>query len=677
MRITRLNTKLLLLLLPCFLVSLGLLSGISFYLSQQSLSSSMKSTAEAVGTDYANRIESYIREAIVQSTAFADMPGMRETANLPALVQALANNKSNSQYLESSVFIFPDGSAVRSDGTTLDLGDRTYFQQVMSTGEAVVSELLLSRTTGKLAFNVAVPVKKDGQTLGVMTGSFANDKLGILIGDLKFLSQGYGFLADAAGQIIVHPRMPELSGVLNLTEAAVAPELNMKEKELDESFIQLFKSSADTGEQTRGDYVFIDGIRYSTVFTPFNLPGGQRWIMMVTAPFSELNQGLTELTRSMLTTAALCLVAAAAAIVFISRRIAKPVAILRDECMLLMEGDFREQPLRVVSNDEIGQLASGFQEMRNKLRQLVAQVHFQAEHVAASSEELTASAQQAAEAVNVVADSYSVIAQNADTQAAASSILTTLARDMAENTNEIAGVVDEAATIALEASRSARDGQATVGQTVSHMQEVGKGTVYIDSAMTSLSKDAEEISEIASLISSISSQTNLLALNAAIEAARAGEHGRGFAVVSGEIRKLAEEAGKAAQQIAALISRNQTNTSSTVDATRKGLAATREAIEMVSAAGTAFETIAASIVQLSGQMEHISEAIGRITGHSRQLAASAGEVDSASKTTAAESETASAATQEQAATMEEVAASSEALAAMAADLREAAAKFRV
>ncbi|MDE5818106.1 MAG: hypothetical protein K2I07_02135, partial [Lachnospiraceae bacterium] len=66
----------------------------------------------------------------------------------------------------------------------------------------------------------------------------------------------------------------------------------------------------------------------------------------------------------------------------------------------------------------------------------------------------------------------------------------------------------------------------------------------LEQDMNGLFQIIDNIGQIVSGISTISMQTNLLALNASVEAARAGEAGRGFSVVAGEIRELAEETQK-------------------------------------------------------------------------------------------------------------------------------------
>lgn len=77
------------------------------------------------------------------------------------------------------------------------------------------------------------------------------------------------------------------------------------------------------------------------------------------------------------------------------------------------------------------------------------------------------------------------------------------------------------------------------------------------------------IGEIVSMIQAIAAQTNLLALNATIEASHAGEAGRGFEVVAGEVKSLANQTAQATKQIIEQVDKLQANTMSVAHAIEK------------------------------------------------------------------------------------------------------------
>ena len=101
----------------------------------------------------------------------------------------------------------------------------------------------------------------------------------------------------------------------------------------------------------------------------------------------------------------------------------------------------------------------------------------------------------------------------------------------------------------------------------------------LQTAITAISTRSEQISEFVQVIEDISDQTNLLALNASIEAARAGESGRSFAVVAGEVRKLAERSAKAAREVGEMVESTRVDTDKAVNLTGDSLSELVSSVE--------------------------------------------------------------------------------------------------
>ncbi len=155
------------------------------------------------------------------------------------------------------------------------------------------------------------------------------------------------------------------------------------------------------------------------------------------------------------------------------------------------------------------------------------------------TERVTENIRRVAMAATQASTAVSQVSDGSNVQLAALRHSATALAQSAEAITEVAQSTQLASEQAKQAANLVADGIRQMGRMV-------EGAVAI-------SENSAQISQIAGAISRIASQTNMLALNAAIEAARAGDHGRGFAVVAEEVRKLAENSGSLAQEIASLV----------------------------------------------------------------------------------------------------------------------------
>ncbi len=656
---TSLQTKLTVIILTIFVISLGALGGLNYWQANRMLIENIYGELQTTARNEAGNIGGWLAARQGEMAMMAVAPviqGGKQEDILPFLANAAKANKA----YDTIGYIRPDGSYFNSGGATGSLADRDYFKKAVN-GEASISDPLLSKSTGHRVTVVAIPVKTDGRVAAVLYGAVDLEKLAQEVQAVKIAKTGYVYVSQGDGTIIAHPNKELVMKYNPLKDEKTHPELASATRRMTK------------GETAVAVYEFM-GQTKMMAFAP--VPG-TGWGVCATGPLEEMTAGLITLRNISAVTIAAVLVLAALAVVVMARRIVGPLRRMVAYVGEVAAGDLSDRQQIVSSRDEVGQLAEAIAAMRKNLHDLVRQITADADQVAASSEELTASAEQSAQAANQIAASITEVAGGATEQLAAATETSSVVEQMSAGLQQVAANANQVASQSALAAERAKDGGQAVDKAVSQMAHI-EDTVNTSAAVVAkLGERSKEIGQIVDTIAGIAGQTNLLALNAAIEAARAGEQGRGFAVVAEEVRKLAEQSQEAAKKIAGLIGEIRGDTDRAVVAMSDGTREVKTGAEVVNAAGVAFREIVELVSQVSGQVREISAAVQQMAGGSQQIVGAVHKIDAASKKAAGESQSVSAAAEEQLASMEEIASSSQALAKLAQDLQNAVARFRI
>ena len=181
-------------------------------------------------------------------------------------------------------------------------------------------------------------------------------------------------------------------------------------------------------------------------------------------------------------------------------------------------------------------------------------------------------------------------------------------QEVSASAQTIADRSHEAATDSAETAAIAGEGKNAVSETIDTMESIKDEVLGLEDVIENLNSASMQIGEIVNTITNIAYQTNLLALNAAIEAARAGEHGQGFTVVAGEVKKLAEESGEAAEDISKKIKEMLKKTGKAVETINRGATKVIEGVNIANLAGNNLDKIVSSVSNVNKMIQDISNA---------------------------------------------------------------------
>ena len=261
--------------------------------------------------------------------------------------------------------------------------------------------------------------------------------------------------------------------------------------------------------------------------------------------------------------------------------------------------------IEVLTRDALGQMMLSVNRMKGNLGEVVGELSEVAKHVAAAATELAATARESA--------------RGADEERSQTEQVAAALTEMAHTVALIAEHATQVSRSASDAATAAQHGDETVVMASKKMQEISQQSESAAGSLEQLARHSADIGKAVNLIEEIAEQTNLLALNAAIEAARAGEHGKGFSVVAGEVRRLAERTASATREIDGMIEAEQSQTKRVLKEMRLYSAQVVDGVSLTLQTRSSLGTILKSVQEVEAMTSQIAVATTQQSSTTEEL----------------------------------------------------------
>jgi Methyl-accepting chemotaxis protein len=443
--------------------------------------------------------------------------------------------------------------------------------------------LLVLQTSGRYedAWDARLDATKNhvAVAMGVLEHFHEQERSGAVSGDearklalaaimrLRYNQHQYFWVHDLSKNMLGHP----------FSRALIGKNMSTARDENGKDFFSEMNDVASEGGgfveyfwKNEGEATATDKISYVNLFEPWG------WIIGSGIYVQDLREAAQDQLIFNSTIVAITLLIALYFFMAFARLMGQGLTQLQGHLQAIRSGDLTRK-VQPFGKDELAAALNDLSDMQKALRGIVSSVRTGTGEITHSINEVNAAA----------ADLASRTEQSAS------------------NLTELASAMEEIGATARQTSMHTDEGNAHAQQNALAAQRGVEIMREMVQTMESIHTASEKIKEIVSTMDSIAFQTNILALNAAVEAARSGEAGRGFSVVAGEVRALAQRSSRASQEISSLISES-------VDQVRSGVEIVTRTENAIAEVLTSSEKVKLLLQEIATSAREQSVGIGEV-----------------------------------------------------------------
>lgn len=512
---------------------------------EQQLRGSVETQAEIV-RNYVDKAETYLigyAQAPAMARTLANTGDASAVEELQAYTEAYAGTGDNLENIYAADY---NSTVIASHvqgviGVTLREGEALQQLRDAIAGGMYNTGIMASKASGAQVISMYYPVNdKEGQPVGYVGAAIYADKLRDTLNGLSGQEEGssYMLLDSAAGTYIF------------------CPDDEMIGTQIENADIQNMIDQVKSGDGQTRSFAYTDKANGRKYISAVYYLAERDWVFVALTDYDIAFAPVKELTRMLGILCLLVLVVISVAIWFcvfmIGRAISGEAGIIQEIGTLNFQS---RQKLDAYCGrkDEVGMIAEAMKILVDSIYGIVLELKEKSGILQQTAGEMSESSSTTSDTIRNVEAAIQEIATGAGNQATetqnASESVIHIGDEIAETKEKSSRLYGVAERISGSSDEALKTLQVLVKineQAKSAVEQINKQTLNTNESVL-------KIRDAAQLITSIAEETNLLSLNASIEAARAGEQGSGFAVVAGQIKKLAEQSNESAKYIDKII----------------------------------------------------------------------------------------------------------------------------